>query len=100
MFRSSSPLLRKSEPLIQIQDTIITTWTTRHRTYNRNNLIARVKLYQLSYIPRAKWSMHEGVRCFFYSFPWRNWAILDLNQRSCLCSKSSYLRSNQFGENQ
>ena len=22
-----------------------------------------------------------GVRCFFYSFPWRSWAILDLNQR-------------------
>ena len=33
------------------------------------------------YPPRAKWSMHERVRCFFYSFPWRSWAILDLNQR-------------------
>ncbi|KAK8640444.1 hypothetical protein V6N13_008197 [Hibiscus sabdariffa] len=81
MFRSSSPLLRKSEPPVQVQDTIITAWTIRHPTRNRNDPIARAELYQLSYIPRAKWSMHEGVRCFFYSFPWRSWAILDLNQR-------------------
>ena len=27
MFRSSSPLLRKSEPPVQVQDTIITAWT-------------------------------------------------------------------------
>ncbi|KAK8633828.1 hypothetical protein V6N13_014663 [Hibiscus sabdariffa] len=81
MFRSSSPLLRKSEPPVQVQDTIITAWTIRHPTCNCNDPIARAELYQLSYIPRAKWSMHEGVRCFFYSFPWRSWAILDLNQR-------------------
>ncbi|KAL8508629.1 hypothetical protein ACS0TY_019032 [Phlomoides rotata] len=59
MFRSSSPLLRKSEPPVQVQATIITAWTIRHPTRNRNNPIARAKLYQLSYIPRAKWSMHE-----------------------------------------
>ncbi|TYH13437.1 hypothetical protein ES288_A06G139400v1 [Gossypium darwinii] len=58
-----------------------TVHTIRHPTRNRNDPIARAELYQLSYIPRAKWSMHEGVRCFFYSFPWRSWAILDLNQR-------------------
>ena len=81
MFRSSFPLLRKSEPPVQVQDTIITACTIRHPTRNRNDPIARAELYQLSYIPRAKWSMHEGVRCFFYSFPWRSWAILDLNQR-------------------
>ncbi|KAK8565880.1 hypothetical protein V6N12_059426 [Hibiscus sabdariffa] len=72
MFRSSSPLRRKSEPPVQVQDTIITAWTIRHPTRNRNDPIARAELYQLSYIPRAKWSMHEGVRCFFYSFPWRS----------------------------
>ncbi len=81
MFRSSFPLLRKSEPPVQVQDTIITAWTIRHPTRNRNDPIARAELYQLSYIPRAEWSMHEVVRCFFYSFPWRSWAILDLNQR-------------------
>ncbi|KAI9092974.1 hypothetical protein K1719_027497 [Acacia pycnantha] len=58
MFRSSSPLLRKSEPPVQVQDTIIT-WTIRHPTRNRNDPIARAELYQLSYIPRAKWSMHD-----------------------------------------
>ncbi|AES99444.1 hypothetical protein MTR_5g080920 [Medicago truncatula] len=54
MFRSSFPLLRKSEPLVQVQDTIITAWIIRHPTRNRNDPIARVELYQLSYIPRAK----------------------------------------------
>ncbi|KAB2069231.1 hypothetical protein ES319_A08G083200v1 [Gossypium barbadense] len=54
MFRSSSPLLRKSEPPVQVQDTIITAWTIRHPTRNRNDPIARAELYQLSYIPRAK----------------------------------------------
>ncbi|KAK7376246.1 hypothetical protein VNO78_34832 [Psophocarpus tetragonolobus] len=81
MFRSSFPLLRKSEPPVQVQDTIITAWTIRHPTRNRNDPIARAELYQLSYIPRAEWSMHEGVKSVFYSFPWRSWAILDLNQR-------------------
>ncbi|KAK8275922.1 hypothetical protein V6Z11_D10G167200 [Gossypium hirsutum] len=80
LFWSSFTLLGKSEPPVHVQDIIITAWTIRHPTCNRNNPIARVELYQLSYIPRAKWSMHEGVRCFFYSFPWRSWAILDLNQ--------------------
>ena len=49
MFRSSSPLLRKSEPPVQVQDTIITAWTIRHPTRNRNDPIARAELYQLSY---------------------------------------------------
>jgi hypothetical protein len=78
-------------------DTIIIAWIIRHPTRNRNDPIARAELYQLSYFPRAKWSMHEGVRCFFYSFTWRSWAILDLNQRPHLWSKSSHLRSNQIG---
>lgn len=30
MFRSSSPLLRKSESLVQVQDSIIIVWTIRH----------------------------------------------------------------------
>ncbi|RYR67196.1 hypothetical protein Ahy_A03g013504 [Arachis hypogaea] len=68
MFRSSFPLLRKSEPPVQVQETIITAWTIRHPTRNRNDPIARVELYQLSYIPpRAKWSMHEGVSLLFFS---------------------------------
>ncbi|TYG53085.1 hypothetical protein ES288_D09G081100v1 [Gossypium darwinii] len=74
-----SPTLTTVHPPVQVQDTIITAWTIRHPTHNRNDLIARVELYQLRYIPRAKWSIHEGVRCFFYSFPWCSWAILDLN---------------------
>lgn len=46
---------------------------------------------------RAKFSMHEGVECFFDSFPW---AILDSNQRHFLWSKSPHLRySNQLKEN-
>uniref|UniRef100_A0A8S0WSY2 Uncharacterized protein n=1 Tax=Spirodela intermedia TaxID=51605 RepID=A0A8S0WSY2_SPIIN len=48
------PLLRKSEPPVQVQDTIITAWTIRHPTCNRNDPIARAELYQLSYIPRAQ----------------------------------------------
>ncbi|KAI4295052.1 hypothetical protein MLD38_040677 [Melastoma candidum] len=59
MFRSSSPLVRKSEPPFQVQDTIITAWTIRHPTSNRNDPIARAELCQLSYIPRAKWSMER-----------------------------------------
>ena len=51
MFQSSSPLLRKSEPPVQVQDTIITAWTIRQPTRNRNDPIARAELYQLSYIP-------------------------------------------------
>ncbi|GER39682.1 hydrolase [Striga asiatica] len=54
MFRSSSPLLRKSEPPVQVQDTIITAWTIRHPTRNRNDPIARAELYQLSYIPPSQ----------------------------------------------
>ena len=51
MFQSSSPLLRKSEPPVQVQDTTITAWTIRQPTRNRNDPIARAELYQLSYIP-------------------------------------------------
>lgn len=41
--------------------------------------------------------MHEGVECFFDSFPW---AILDSNQRHFLWSKSPHLRYlNQLKEN-
>ena len=55
MVRSgSSPLLRKSEPPVQVQETIITTWTIRHPTRNRNDPIARAELYQLSYIPPSQ----------------------------------------------
>lgn len=54
MFRSSFPLLRKSEPPVQVQDTIITAWTIRHPTRNRNDPIARAELYQLSYIPPSQ----------------------------------------------
>lgn len=69
MFRSSFPLLRKSEPPVQVQDTIITAWTIRHPTRNRNDPIARAELYQLSYIPRAKLE-HAGssqVSLLFFS---------------------------------
>ncbi|RYR71770.1 hypothetical protein Ahy_A02g005991 [Arachis hypogaea] len=37
-------------PPIHVQETIITVWTIRHPTRNRNNLISRTKLCQLSYI--------------------------------------------------
>ncbi|KAI3663642.1 hypothetical protein L6452_45655 [Arctium lappa] len=60
MFRSSSPLLRKSEPPVQVQDTIITAWTIRHPTRNRNDPIARAELYQLSYIPPSQLG-HPGL---------------------------------------
>ncbi|KAJ6698586.1 hypothetical protein OIU79_011980, partial [Salix purpurea] len=51
MFRSSSPLLRKSESLVHVQDTTIIAWTIRHQNHNCNDPIARAELYQLSYIP-------------------------------------------------
>ncbi|KAK7297653.1 hypothetical protein VNO77_47974 [Canavalia gladiata] len=54
MFRSSFPLLRKSKPPVQVQDTILTAWTIRHPTRNRNDPIARAELYQLSYIPPSQ----------------------------------------------
>ncbi|KAL5070577.1 hypothetical protein RYX36_021464 [Vicia faba] len=54
MFRSSFPLLIKSDPPVQVQDTIITAWTIRHPTRNRNDPIARAELYQLSYIPPSQ----------------------------------------------
>lgn len=60
MFRSSSPLLRKSEPPVQVQDTIITAWTIRHPTRNRNDPIARAELYQLSYIPPSQVEQKES----------------------------------------
>jgi len=66
MFRSSFPLLRKSEPPVQVQDTIITAWTIRHPTRNRNDPIARAELYQLSYIPPSQVgaSMKESNQSF------------------------------------
>ena len=68
MFRSSFPLLRKSEPPVQVQDTIIIAWTIRHPTRNRNDPIARAELYQLSYIPSSQvehaWS--QMLLLFFY----------------------------------
>ena len=64
MFRSSSPLLRKSEPPVQVQDTIITAWTIRHPTRNRNDPIARAELYQLSYIPPSGVCMKESDASF------------------------------------
>ncbi|GMN74965.1 hypothetical protein TIFTF001_054493, partial [Ficus carica] len=39
---------------VQVQDTIITAWTIRHPTRNRNDPIARAELYQLSYIPPSR----------------------------------------------
>jgi len=54
MFRSSFPLLRKRDPPVQVQDTIITAWTIRHPTRNLNDPIARAELYQLSYIPPSR----------------------------------------------
>jgi len=68
MFRSSFPLLKKSEPTFQVQDTIITAWTITHPTHNRNDPIVKAELYQLSYIPRAEWSMHEEVKSVFFLF--------------------------------
>ncbi|KAF4357282.1 hypothetical protein F8388_002790 [Cannabis sativa] len=50
----SGLLLRKSEPPVQVQDTIITAWTIRHPTRNCNDPIARAELYQLSYIPPSQ----------------------------------------------
>jgi len=71
MFQSSSPLLRKSEPPVQVQDTIITAWTIRHPTRNRNDPIARAALYQLSYIPPSQvehaWRSQTLLRFLFFS---------------------------------
>lgn len=44
------PLLRKSESLVRVQDTIIIAWTIRLPARNCNDPIARTELYQLSYI--------------------------------------------------
>lgn len=70
MFRSSFTLLRKSEPPVQVQDTIITAWTIRHPTRNRNDPIARAELYQLSYIPPSQVGacMKESNQSFFLFF--------------------------------
>ncbi|TYH52734.1 hypothetical protein ES332_D09G048700v1, partial [Gossypium tomentosum] len=54
--------------IIHVQDTVITIWSIRHPTCNRNNPIVRAELYQLKYIPRAKWSMHEGVKMLLLFF--------------------------------
>ncbi|GAB2294804.1 hypothetical protein Dimus_028998 [Dionaea muscipula] len=69
---------RKSEPPVQVQDTIIAAWTIRHPTRNRNDPIARAELYQLSYIPPSRVGMKESDASSIL-FP--GWAILDLNQR-------------------
>ncbi|KAL4294530.1 hypothetical protein AHAS_Ahas18G0237300 [Arachis hypogaea] len=53
IFWSSFLLLRKSESTVQVEETIITAWTIRHPTRNRNDPIARTELYQLSY----NWSL-------------------------------------------
>ncbi|RYR71769.1 hypothetical protein Ahy_A02g005990 [Arachis hypogaea] len=50
MFRSSFLLLKKNEPSVHVQETIITVWIIRHPTRNRNDPIGRTELYQLSYI--------------------------------------------------
>jgi hypothetical protein len=51
-FRPFPHYLEKvSHRFCQVQDTIITAWTIRHPTRNRNDPIARAELYQLSYIP-------------------------------------------------
>ncbi|KAG5576172.1 hypothetical protein H5410_056306 [Solanum commersonii] len=49
--------------------------TIRHPTRNRESQLQERALPTKLY-PRAKWSMHEVVGCFFYSFPGA-WAILD-----------------------
>src|ERR1044072_9065074 len=69
MFRSSFPLLRKSEPPVQVQDTIITAWTIRHPTRNRNDPLARAELYQLSYITPSQVGacIKESKPSFFLS---------------------------------
>ncbi|KAL5057167.1 hypothetical protein RYX36_028771 [Vicia faba] len=85
--RASPPfsvrLFALKNPPVQVQDTIITAWTIRHPTRNRNDPITRAELYQLSYIPpsQVEACIKESNPSFFYSFPWRSWAILDLNQR-------------------
>jgi hypothetical protein len=66
MFQSSSPLLRKSEPPVQVQDTIITAWTIRQPTRNRNDPIARAELYQLSYIPPEPFMLFSVLARLFH----------------------------------
>jgi hypothetical protein len=46
---------------------------------------------------RAKWSMHEQIRCFFLWFPQCSWAILDLNPRPHLWKKFSHLHYYSVG---
>jgi len=54
-FRPFPHYLEKvSHRFCQVQDTIITAWTIRHPTRNRNDPIARAELYQLSYIPPSQ----------------------------------------------
>ncbi|KAG5001003.1 hypothetical protein JHK85_022630 [Glycine max] len=58
-----------STPTIaHVHDTIIAAWIIRHPIHNHNEPITRARLYQLSYIPQAEWSMHEEVKSVFYSF--------------------------------
>ena len=99
IFQSSSPLRRNTEPPVQAQGNIITVWTIRHPTHNRNEPIEREELYKLSYIPPSHVEF-AWIICFFYSYPRRYWAMLDLNWIPHLRGKSSHLRSNQLGETQ
>ncbi|RYR71763.1 hypothetical protein Ahy_A02g005984 [Arachis hypogaea] len=50
IFRCFFLPLRKSEPLVHVQKTIIIAGTVKHLTRNHHDLIARAELYQLSYI--------------------------------------------------
>ncbi|KAL5057247.1 hypothetical protein RYX36_028851 [Vicia faba] len=74
---------KKSEPPVQVQDTIITAWTIRHPTRNRNDPIARAELYQLSYIPPSQVGacIKESSQSSILFLGAVGRAILDLNQR-------------------
>jgi len=64
-FRPFPHYLEKvSHRFCQVQDTIITAWTIRHPTRNRNDPIARAELYQLSYIPPSEVCMKESDASF------------------------------------
>ena len=103
MFRSSFPLLRKSEPPVQVQDTIITAWTIRHPTRNRNDPIARAELYQLSYIPPSQVGacMKESNQSFILflgaagpSWTWTRDLAREVNHRTY--GPSNWDRINRF----
>ncbi|RYR71765.1 hypothetical protein Ahy_A02g005986 [Arachis hypogaea] len=75
IFRCFFLLLRKSEPRVLSQETIIIAGTIRYLTQNHNDLIARAELYQLSYIlpsqlghPRLELetSLVNGIFWYFF----------------------------------